>query len=286
MSSEVAGKAAAPVEPEAGQAPDGAETGEDDASQPPDPWFAPGPKHTETETEAGLTEPDAGSDTAQWFLRAGRAGLLPDSMTVDWDADEPHPAQPAEAAGAPPWAGEATGAAAAPPPWETGPWPGPGGPRPRASARAGAGSAEPALRPASAGGRSSRWSTRTLLLAGLLPVVLVVVIVVIVLAVTAGPAAHCTGYPVAVRQAYAKVMTDLSKQPPISTVESDLSAAASLANSAAASAGQIKVRTGLFALADDLEQVRTDVTAGRPVPASLRQHLTADGSGPASTCSS
>ena len=28
--------------------------------------------------------PDPGSDTAQWFLRAGRAGLLPDAMTVSW----------------------------------------------------------------------------------------------------------------------------------------------------------------------------------------------------------
>jgi len=56
--------------------------------------------------EAGF---DPGSDTAQWFLRAGRAGLLPDAMTETWDEAESaeaarQAAARAETAGAPPWA--------------------------------------------------------------------------------------------------------------------------------------------------------------------------------------
>ena len=50
------------------------------------------------------------------------------------------------AAGAPPWAGEVTGpVAGAPPPWETGPWPGPGADR---ASRTADGPAPTALHPA------------------------------------------------------------------------------------------------------------------------------------------
>ncbi len=126
-----------------------------------DPWFSPGPKapdagampepleangssgdghtgdghtgdsHAGDSSEAGF---DPGSDTAQWFLRTGRAGLLPDAMTETWDEPESESneaaqqaAARAQTAGAPPWAGEMPGSVASmPPPWETGPWPAPG----------------------------------------------------------------------------------------------------------------------------------------------------------------
>lgn len=76
---------------------------------------------------------DEEPDTS-WFLPAGRAALAPEAVTVD-DAklDREPGARRAGAAtrvaGAPPWAGESADAGAgvqAPPPWESGPWPGHG----------------------------------------------------------------------------------------------------------------------------------------------------------------
>src|SRR5215469_11969604 len=129
-----------------------------------DPWFAPGPKAAGNVPDsvgaaeyAGAAE-SAGAEpatavrgpgavagaatTAEWFLPTGRAGLLPESMTVSSEEDQS--GQPGaqysariQSAGAPPWAGEVTGpATGTPPPWETGPWPGPG--EDRTSRKAGA----------------------------------------------------------------------------------------------------------------------------------------------------
>src|SRR5215469_5457375 len=96
-------------------------------AEPEDPWFAP--------AHFGDAPPPGGdrgrgtevSDDTGWFLRTGRAGLLPDSMTESWQESE-HPQERPETAGAPPWAGDPAGTrtADAPPPWESGPWPGPG----------------------------------------------------------------------------------------------------------------------------------------------------------------
>ncbi len=108
----------------------GSENGAD-----PDPWFDPGPKvpaATDHAESAGAEGSAEHAGTAEWFLPTGRAGLLPESMTVSADEDQPgapraeHQAQ-IHAAGAPPWDGESTGQIAeVPPPWETGPWPAPG----------------------------------------------------------------------------------------------------------------------------------------------------------------
>src|SRR5215469_9642494 len=110
----------------------GSENGSADGSAP-DPWFAPGPKvsgagdapysgdgadylgsaaaATAARSPAAAVDP---ANTAEWFLPTGRAGLLPESMTVSSEDDQS--GQPraqdraqVQAAGAPPWAGEVTG---------------------------------------------------------------------------------------------------------------------------------------------------------------------------------
>ncbi len=119
---QAAGRSGPAAAPSAGTR--GGRAGADADGEQPDPWFDPGRK------PAGIAS-DAEPDTAQWFLRAGRAGLLPDSISEDEAPAGGAGGQPFAGAGsAPPWAGEeASARAASPPPWETGPWPGPGGER-------------------------------------------------------------------------------------------------------------------------------------------------------------
>jgi hypothetical protein len=254
-------------------------------------------------------------DTAQWFLPAGRAGLLPESMTVSDVEDEAERQRVPprhEAHGAPPWAGDASGSlAASPPPWENGPWPGPSSHRrSRLAAQGPAGTAPGRGATAETGaGPGGPWPARTVLIAGLVPLVIpglvagavtlrrsragdparragvlalaaslawAVVIVVVVLATSGSSAPPCT-YPAAVHQAYTRVMTDLSGHAAASVQAADLSVAVGRANAGAASTGVLAVRTALFALAGDLELARGDVTAGRPIPATLMSRLAADG---------
>jgi hypothetical protein len=81
--------------------------------------------------EDPIPRPDRGPHDVPWFLRAGRAGLAPEAVTVNSEPGTPNdPAAglPAEAgadiAGSPPWAAEpADQDLDAPPPWESGPWP-------------------------------------------------------------------------------------------------------------------------------------------------------------------
>ncbi len=311
-----AGKPGTAAEPESAAGARGNAPADGDQ---PDPWFAPGPKSAAASgdwqpggDDGGMLEPD----TAQWFLPTGRAGLLPDSMTVSDAEDEAarrHVPQPRhEAHGAPPWAGDASGSlTASPPPWENGPWPGPASQRrsrPTAQGPAGAAPRRGATGEASAssGGPSP---ARTVVIAGLVPLVIpglvagavtlrqsragdpvrragvlalasslawAVVIVVVVLATSGSSAQPCT-YPAAVHQAYARVMTDLSSHSGASVQAADLSVAVGRANAAAAGTGVLAVRTALFALAGDLELARGDVTAGRSVPATLTSRLAADG---------
>lgn len=313
--------------------------------------------------------PSVGSAEAQgeWFMRTGRAGLLPDSITVIWDddgtsaPDGSHDVR-VEAAGAPPWAGEAADLVAAPPPWETGPWPGPGGGTAGSGAGrrgadgdsagrtdfvTGTGSAAGAdsesgitarrqssgsIEAASAGSRAgpagrggaaaapgvSRWSARIVLVAGLVPLVIpglvvgilglrqagaksvrtaswvaisaslvwAVVIGLIVTGGSGGSAGACAGYPPAIHRAYDKAMADLHDRAPASVLTADLGRAARLANASAAAAGQLGVRTALFTMANDLAQARADAVAGRPVPVTLRTHLSDDASTPSGSCTS
>jgi hypothetical protein len=255
-----------------------------------------------------------------WFLPGGRAGLLPDSMTTIADGDKAETGQPvrqapAAAAGAPPWAAEPTGSAnGAPPPWENGPWSGPGGAWPSRPAAAPPGRpSQPAAREAEPG----TWTPRTVLVTGLLPLVVpglvvgllalrqsrpgepgrrasvlalaaslawaVVIVVLVVVAGGSGSSGGCS-YPASVNQAYRTAMADLSGNVSAATRATDLGIAASRANSAAAAAGDIGVRTALFAMAGDLQQARADVIAGRTVPATLRAHLAADGPALTASC--
>jgi hypothetical protein len=279
---------------------------------------------TRSEATADTTSNGHGDESARWFLPTGRAGLMPDAMTVDWGDDETVTFElRIESAGAPPWAAEESDRqAGTPPPWETGPWPGPGeldGRRAPAGRRAptargfdGLGGVDDAYRP---GGGSGQWNARTVAVAGLVPLVVPglvlgilslrqpagaavrkaawlaigaslawAVIIVLVVSAATGGAAPCSGYPAAVHQAYQKVLTDLNDHAPVSVQAADLETAANRANASAAAAGQIGVRTALFAMAGDMAQARADVLARRPVPEALRQHIVLDGSVPTGSC--
>jgi hypothetical protein len=189
-----AGEARVAAEAALAAAVTGGENGAADGAEL-DPWFGAGPKVLPAADPA--EPPTAASGEAQaeldaraeWFLPAGRAGLMPESMTVSEDEDQsgaPRAEYPAqmEAVGAPPWAGETTGPAAGmPPPWETGPWPGPGadgasltarGRAPDGSAAASPAPAGPAAGQSRAGQRpaSALGSARTVLAVGLVPLVI------------------------------------------------------------------------------------------------------------------
>lgn len=289
----------------------GSEFGADAAAQS-DPWFEPVRRADSPPASNGhagnLGDVDgewAGNDARhadEWFLRTGRAGLQPESMTVSWDDGETGEATAQrryEAAGAPPWAADVVQTDGEPPPWESGPWPEPG------EKRAG-GAASGASRPVTAGGRTAaparqpqsglagNWQARAALLTGILPL-LVPGIVFGVLglrrsrAVGAGQAASWGGIalsvawaavigflvfgtggstpggcsvPRGVNAAYSRVMNDLNGGAAKSAQTLDLSTAARQANSAAAYADQLPLRNALFAMARDLEQAQSDV-AGR-----------------------
>jgi hypothetical protein len=344
-----AGESAVAAEPEietsaAGAADTGTNGAADHELQ--DPWFEPGPKvpghplgqpdgatdsddagdgqasDDPADRSNGFDPDDIGSTTAEWFLPAGRAGLLPDAMTVATDDAEIDPRsayQRAETSGAPPWAGEAAEPVAATlPPWETGPWSGPGSYRSKSAHEAGAGQHQNGRpgsdQPGGAGGLSS---PRVILVAGLVPLVApglalgalglgrssvgeparrasivaltaslawAVVIIVIVAVIGSGSSAGSCTYPTAAQQAYQRAMGDLSSTAPMQVRATQLSAAVSTVNASAAAAGQIPVRSALAAMANDLEQARMDLAAGRAVPATLRQHLAADGTALTRAC--
>jgi len=231
------------------------------------------------------------SGQAEWFLPAGRAGLLPDSITESWDDNGsalPDRAGRAEAVGAPPWGSDGASAAVGePPPWEIGPWPGHGEAAARrpaltAAGPGTAGRAEGDLVP----GREGRQRSRLIMAGGAGVLVLIVVIVVIVMAVSGGSAVGCATYPAPVQQAYARAMSDLSSNVPASVRAADLERAATMANASAAAAGQITARSALFAMASDLDEAYSDVTKHRPVTSDLLQRLTADGTALPRSCPS
>ena len=260
---------------------------------------------------------DPEATLVDWFLPGGRGALLPESMTMSSDEGESGHRQPLApaATGVPPWAGEASGSAAGePPPWENGPWPGPGGALPTRPPVA-----QPGRSRQSAAGQDEQaglWTPRAVLVTGLLPLVVpglvvgliglrrtssgkpgrlasvlaiaaslawAVVIVVLVAVSTGGSSGGCS-YPAAVQQAYATAMADLRGGAPAATRATDLGLAVSRANSAAAAASDVQVRSALFAMAGDLQQARTDVIASRSVPASLREQLVTDGAALTASC--
>ena len=79
------------------------------------------------------------------------------------------------------------------------------------------------------------------------------------------------------RADYARAMSAVNASAPAAVQEAALAAAASKANAAAADTTQIPLRTALFGMASDLQQVQADVVHGRPVPADVLTQLKADG---------
>jgi hypothetical protein len=249
-----------------------------------DPWFTPGPKQA--------AAPD-GDDAPEWFLPSGRGGLVPDSMTDSWQEGTPlRPDRPAhgEAVGSPPWGAQSTEEATAgvPPPWENGPWPGHGDPRPASRPGTPDASSDPAAAGLVAAAPVATPSLRRrpvqLALAGIGAVLVIVIVVVIVTATSGGPAGGCSTYPAAVRQAYVRAMTDLRDHAPAPVQSAAFALAASRANASAAAAGQIEVRAAMSAMASDMNRAYADVAANRALPATLRQHLAADGTALPASC--
>jgi hypothetical protein len=126
-------------------------------------------------------------------------------------------------------------------------------------------------------------STRLILAGGAAALVLIVVLVIILTGSSGGSGAGCGTYPAGVRQAYTRAMRDLAAAP-ADVQATDLGLAARQANESAASAGQIRVRAALFAMASDLEQAHADVVAHRAVSPDLRQRLAADGTALPASC--
>jgi hypothetical protein len=103
------------------------------AARPESPADPP-PTAPAADGGAGHADADPGPaehapDEAPWFLRAGRAGLAPEAVTVvaqpgdDALASLQLSARP-DATGLPPWADELPGPEPdTRPPWEAGPWP-------------------------------------------------------------------------------------------------------------------------------------------------------------------
>jgi hypothetical protein len=257
-----------------------------------DPWFTPGPKRTADESpdaaDAALGPPTGGAAPAEWFLPTGRAALLPDSVTdsgADGSLSGPVALTHSEAASFPPWVAEPTGPLGSPPPWENGPWPGPGDSRQPSHPRSPASSGDQTDSEADAA-VARRRPVQLALATGAGAVVVIVVIVVIVTAMSSGPTGGCGTYPAAVRQAYVGAMTDVRTHAPPPVQSAAFQLAASRANSSAAAAGEIGVRTALFAMASDLDQAHADVAAHRALPPTLVQHLAADGSALPASCPS
>lgn len=250
-----------------------------------DPWFEP--------VRQGDGTADGGhagevSDDTGWFLRTGRAGLRPDSMTESWD-ESGHPAGRPATAGAPPWAADRAGPATdAPPPWESGPWPGPGEDLATPSAMAGSTPASPAA------ADTGNWQATAAAGVSILPVVLPglalgivglrrarvtgtgraaswlaiaisviwAVILTVWLASSGGTTAGaCGGYENAVSIQVSQVLRDLASGAPQTVLAADLRQAVSQANNAAAQAQQVAARNAMATLTASLQQVAADGSA-------------------------
>jgi hypothetical protein len=285
-------------------------------------WFEPGPKSSEGEQPAdgqAWPEPDDGGPRTDWFLRTGRAGLQPDSVTESWE-DGGHAAPRLETAGAPPWAGEQPAQVREePPPWESGPWPGPGeagpqgrGPRPEPAPRPQAREPE---RPA----EMTNWQATAALAAGILPLVVPglvfgvlglrrarltgigrawswlgiaasavwAVVLIVFLAGGAGQSGPtCSSYQASVSYPVAQVQRDLSSRAPQTVLAADLRQAVSQANSAAAATSTVSARDAMVALTGALQQALSQVTAKHPTvsDAAISQQLRTQAAAVSAAC--
>jgi hypothetical protein len=270
----------------------------------PDPWFEPANGLTAADAAGSeADQPGAGPDQPadgetelpadQWFLRTGRAGLLPESMTEE----EPEPGTgslprivvPSD--GAPPWAAEpAVTDDGRPPPWESGPWgaEGSGGSGSRAAdsraaaAAAGNAAASPGLQLPGGLRLSGRASW---IVAGALTAVAVIVILVVTLGGGSSADPGCTAWQSAGRASYAAVQADLASHAPASALAAKLRVAIRQVNLAAAQAHQASVQADLAALTSDLQTALADVTR-TPMPAQVLQGMRRDAAAAAAACKS
>jgi hypothetical protein len=275
------------------------------------------------ETGASLqtaAEPGALSRADEWFLRTGRAGLSPESMSEVWDDEDTHVFARPDTAGAPPWAGDQRAQpdqeVEEPPPWESGPWPGPGEERPARQPRSAGG--QPRIR-RTPSDDTGNWQAMAALAAGVVPLVVpgavlgvlglrrarstgtgrmpawigialsaiwaVVLIVVLASGGSSGPG--CSGSSqAAVSGAVSAVMRDLSSGAPPSTVQADLSQAMSQANVAAAGAQQVSVRSAYVTLMTGLQRALATVQTSHSARtyAALSSQLSADNAAITSAC--
>jgi len=262
---------------------------------------------------AGQAHDDAMAQ-AEWFLRTGRAGLLPESMTETWQ-ENGHAAPRRATAGAPPWAGDRPGPAAdAPPPWESGPWPGPG-------EEAGHDQQQDEVRPAAvpaspAAADTGNWQASAAVVAGLVPAIVpglvlgvlglrrarvtgtgragswlaivfsaiwAVILVVWLASAGASGASPCGNYQNVVGYPVSQVLRDLAASAPASVLGSDLQKAITQANSAAASAQQVTARNAMATLTVSLQHVAGE----RSTPdAVMRRQVAAAAAAMTSACKS
>ena len=288
--------------------------------EPYEAWFKPGPK-TLSDSSATYLDHDARADDApagqpewagagngmfpglngdaphradEWFLRTGRAGLLPDSMVENWGVDDTHVIPVVvDATGAPPWAGDKRDQdVEEPPPWESGPWPGPGEERPDPRPRSAAGSSRAHRQMTD---DTLNWQGIAAAVTGILPLVLpgavlgflglrraqstgtgrtaswlgiglsgIWALVLIVLLVTSGGGSGAACTPASetkLANAMSATLRDLSSSQPQSTVVADLNNAVSQANAAQVSAQQIAARNALATLTSGLQQSLTAISA-------------------------
>lgn len=280
---------------------------------PQDPWLESATRADGTSAPNGVGSAYTGevSDDTGWFLRTGRAGLLPDSMTESWEQAR-HAMDRPETAGAPPWAGDrAQQGHDAPPPWESGPWPGPGEDITQLHPSGAAGTARP-VSPAAAD--TGNWQATAALGASILPVVLPglalgivglrrsrvtgtgrtaswlaialsvvwALILTVWLASSGGTAAGaCGSYENAVSIQISQVLHDLATGAPQPVLNADLRQAITQANSAAAQAQQVAARNAMATLTAGLQRVAADSSAS---DAARHQQVAADAAAMASAC--
>lgn len=318
-----------------GQQPQHADGDLDHALDPepaPLSWFEPAARADGQQVSAadgagvraqsnGWAGRDAGNGSHQaeeWFLRTGRAGLLPESMSESWEEAGDSPGKPVTAA-EPPWAGEyAAITRDAPPPWESGPWPGPGEPPPEPATEL----AAPAdrLRGAQEQAGPSNWQATAALATGILPVVvpgvvlgilglrraaatgtgrmwswlgiaLSVIWAIILTAYLLGGGQSvqaCGSYQSDVNYPVSQVLRDLASGAPESVLAQDLHVAISQANSAAAAAQQVSARDAMVALTSGMQQALSAVSTKHPAAsyALIHRQLAADAAAVDRACAS
>jgi hypothetical protein len=276
-----------------------------------------------SETGASLrtaAEPGAPSRPDEWFLRTGRAGLLPDSVSEIWDDEDTHVFARPDTASAPPWAGDQQDQPVEePPPWESGPWPGPGEERPARPPKSAGG--QPQIRQKTSD--DGNWQATAALVTGILPLVVpgavlgvlglrrartagtgqipswigiglsaiwaVILIAIVASGGSSGPACSSSSQA-AVSGAVSTVLRDLGTSAPQSTVAADLEQAMSQANAAAAGAQQVSARSAYVTLTTGLDRALATVQGSRggnhstsSYPA-LSSELSADNAAITSAC--